>query len=981
MKNKFNLKLLVITTFIIGSLFFLINGKLPNSKLDIVVKYDPVANFINNKDKVDYQEESLIVKFKEDNQDYYEKLRNELNIKIENIDANFNKVIFEEEEYTTEEILKILNDYETVEYAEPDYVFKKVGFPSEEPEYLYQWGLNSDDYGINVVPVWEQTYGMDTTVVAVIDTGINYSHPDLVNQVWTNSGEIRNNGIDDDNNGYIDDYYGWSFDIGNNDPFDIDGHGTHVAGIIAAENNGVGIVGVAPRVKVMGLRVSDDEGQLYLSSILEAVNYALDKGVKIFNFSFGSYSYVQSFYDLIDESDALFICAAGNGGADEIGDDNDIDPFYPASYENKNIISVAATDYYGNISEFSNYGNVSVDIAAPGYDILSTYLGNDYVFMSGTSMAAPFVTGMTALIYGTSPDISLLQLRGHILNNATELPNLINKVVTNGIVNTINSYNSLLSDVPFEGGTGTNENPYLISTVEQLNAIRNNLSASYKIINSIELYASTALETGLFYNSGLGWKPIGTSSKPFTGKIDGAGNSIFGLFINREETSNVGLFGYTENATIDKLVMEMSVINAKSNVGGLIGYAKNSNISRIGVFDTVIDGSGTYIGGIAGISENSTIDRTYSNSVVLGDEIAGIAGGLVGLNNTGFIINSFNLGAIKAKTTGGIAGETFGGSISLVYNLNESLVGIIGGNISDAINIGELDTVNSSTGTAVKDGKNINYTYTIDIKTNISMMNMASYPNFDFTNIWQSNIGNFIYLKDVTYWPVSGVISTLSDINLEGYGTTQQLILKFNPNNASNKNVTWESIDPLIATVDKYGIVTAVSEGSTQIIVRTLDGRYSDTINVNVENKLLGISLEENDIFIPIDYSKKMNVIFYPDSAPNKNVTYVSSNNNVVTVDTEGNIYGVAPGTATIKVTSEEENYEDVATVTVYMKADLNGDSNVTTTDLVKLRRYLAGLETLDKTKIHAADINHDGNVTATDLVKLRKYLAGMGEL
>ncbi|MDD4808875.1 MAG: S8 family serine peptidase [Bacilli bacterium] len=974
MRNNFNFKLLIISLLIICNLFFLFSN-ITSSQLIKAIDYDPVSIFIENKDKVDYQKGNLIIKFKDINIDY-EKLSKELNIEIEKINEDFDKVIFKESEYETEEILEILNKHKGVDYAEPNYAYEMAAIPQNEPYYIDQWGLSNSSYGINVGAVWDKTHGLNTTVVAIIDSGIDYNHPDLINQVWVNEDEIIGNGIDDDENGYIDDYYGWSFDDNINNPIDTHGHGTHIAGIIAAEANGYGGVGVAPDVQIMALKVIAEDGKFYSDSIMEAIDYAIAKGVKIFNFSFGSPTYNQSFYDKLNSSNALFICAAGNDG-----NNNDISSFYPSGYDLDNIIAVASIDKTGSISTFSNYGKNTVDIAAPGGSILSTHLNNKYAYVNGTSMATPFVVGVTALVYGANPYLDILELKGYLLDNTKALPFLEGKVATNGLIDASSAYNQLTDYVAFEGGNGTDEDPYLISTPIQLNAIRNHLSASYRMLNDIDLYADTSLETGLFYDGGLGWEPIGDINAPFTGKLDGSDYTIKGLIMERESSSNVGVFGYIENATIHNLKIGMSSFRGMNNVGGLVGYLKNSNISKVGIFDTAIYGSGTYLGGIVGLNEYGVINITYNNAIVVASGENSIAGGIVGFSKHGIINNSFNLGIIMGNIVGGIVGETFGGNISLVYNLNNNLVGIIGGNVHDAVNIGTTDTVISDSGIAYKNGENVSYTYTIDIKTATSMMKAESYPNFDFTNIWKVNIEDFISLKDIIYREVMGVSITSGNIELEGYGTTKRLMLNFNPNNASNKNVSWESLDNNVVEVDQYGLITVVGKGETEIIVKTLNGKYQDAIAVTVNKVLFDISVEKSNMVIQKNYDQQIKVIFNPIDVPNQNVTYVSSNTDVATVDGEGKVYGVGLGTATITITSEDEGYQTIVNVTICEGADLNNDGKVSVTDLIKLRRYLAGLETFDDMQKGAADINHDGKVTLTDLVRLRRYLAGMGEL
>jgi uncharacterized protein YjdB len=340
---------------------------------------------------------------------------------------------FDSSKHSMEETLNNLNSDPDVEYAEPNYLIKLNASPASEPYFGYMWGLkNSSTPGIdiNIETVWNTLMGNSSVVVGVIDSGIDYNHEDLKDSVWVNTAEIPNNGIDDDNDGYIDDYKGWDFYNNDNKPYDDNGHGTHVSGIIAASNNGKGVVGIAPKVKIMPMNVGNSDGYLYDSDVIEAINYGVSKGVKIFNCSFGGEGYSAAQYDTMKNSNALFIAAAGNEGLN-----NDVSEMYPANYNLPNIISVASIDKYGNMSSFSNYGALNVDIAAPGTEILSTVPNNGYAYMSGTSMATPFVTGVAALMLSENSNLSALQIKDYILKNVYKLPTLNGKVAAAGLLN------------------------------------------------------------------------------------------------------------------------------------------------------------------------------------------------------------------------------------------------------------------------------------------------------------------------------------------------------------------------------------------------------------------------------------------------------------------------------------------------------------------------------------------------------------------
>lgn len=296
-----------------------------------------------------------------------------------------------------------------VEFAEPNYLLYPQTLP-DDPYFDQQWGLNNSGQSvsgvtgtagadIDAVRAWELMTGSGAMVVAVVDTGSNINHPDLSARAWTNPGEIADNGIDDDGNGYVDDIHGWDFADGDNDPQDASGHGTHVAGIIAAQNNnGLGVAGAGPGVRIMPLRFMTAFDTGTVSNAIHAIEYAVAQGARVINCSWGSSGYSASLYGIIASSDALFVCAAGNNGTD-----NDADGFYPASYNLQNIISVAAADQSDDLAWFSNYGASRVHVAAPGFRIYS--LGLDRQTLWAESFSDNEMTGWRT--GGTSDEWSI----------------------------------------------------------------------------------------------------------------------------------------------------------------------------------------------------------------------------------------------------------------------------------------------------------------------------------------------------------------------------------------------------------------------------------------------------------------------------------------------------------------------------------------------------------------------------------------------
>jgi subtilisin family serine protease len=327
-----------------------------------------------------------------------------------------------------------------VRYAQPDYTVSLAKTPND-PSFSQQWGLNntgqnsgSADADIDAPEAWNISTGSGKTIVAVIDTGVDYTHPDLAANIWTNTREIAGNGIDDDRNGYVDDVHGWDFANNDNNPMDDNGHGTHVAGIIGAVgNNGIGIDGVNWRVQIMALKFLDASGSGSLSNAIRALNYAVANGAVVTNNSYSGGYYYQAFNDAIKNAQShgvIFVAAAGNGGTN-----TDTSPAYPSGYNPDNVISVAATDRNDGLASFSNYGPNTVDLAAPGVQIYSTLKGNSYGSMSGTSMAAPFVTGAVALLRDVHPTWTYQQIINQLYSTVDPLSSLRGKVKTGGRLN------------------------------------------------------------------------------------------------------------------------------------------------------------------------------------------------------------------------------------------------------------------------------------------------------------------------------------------------------------------------------------------------------------------------------------------------------------------------------------------------------------------------------------------------------------------
>lgn len=310
-----------------------------------------------------------------------------------------------------------------------------------DPDYSSQWAPGM----IGAETAWAFGQGDASAIIGVIDTGIDYNHPDIRANRFENSMEVNGvAGVDDDGNGYIDDLFGWDFADDDASPMDTSGHGTHVAGIIAAVgNNGIGVTGVAWHARLMALKVQKDGQTTFdITASNDAMSYALAMGAKIINCSYGGSAYNQIEKNRIanlGSQGILFVCAAGNG--DPNGSDADVSPIYPAAYNLDNIISVGAGNAQDEMAAYSYYGDQSVDLLAPGGDgystgrIYATAPADSYGYKSGTSMAAPHVTGAAALLWSKTADLTMSGVKAAILGTVDKIPAAEGKTVTGGRLN------------------------------------------------------------------------------------------------------------------------------------------------------------------------------------------------------------------------------------------------------------------------------------------------------------------------------------------------------------------------------------------------------------------------------------------------------------------------------------------------------------------------------------------------------------------
>ena len=337
--------------------------------------------------------------------------------------------------------------------AEANYRLMLEGIPND-PRFSSMYGLNNtaqtggtQDADIDAPEAWNINTGTRRTIVAVIDTGVDYNHQDLAANMWRNTGEISGDGVDNDGNGYVDDIYGYDFANNDADPMDDNGHGTHVSGTIGAVgNNGIGTTGVNWNTRIMALKFLAADGSGSTAGAISALNYAVRMGANLSNNSWGgggSSSLLSQAISNAKNAGHIFVAAAGNSGLN-----NDATANYPSNYDFDNVVAVAATDNKDVLASFSNYGATTVDIAAPGVGILSTLPGNTYGTLSGTSMATPHVSGAISLIWDQNPTFTYQQVIAKLYSSVDKIAGLNGKVATGGRLNIGNALNGSTTNPP-----------------------------------------------------------------------------------------------------------------------------------------------------------------------------------------------------------------------------------------------------------------------------------------------------------------------------------------------------------------------------------------------------------------------------------------------------------------------------------------------------------------------------------------------------
>lgn len=335
---------------------------------------------------------------------------------------------------------------DNIEYVEPNYIWTINNQPVD-PLFGDLWGLKNNTtkgVDINAINAWGITQGDRDIKIMVIDTGIDYNHPDLKDNMWTNTVELNGKaGVDDDNNGCIDDIHGCDYANNDGDPMDDNSHGTHCSGTIGASHNNIGVAGVMANVSLVGCKFLTGTGSGSTDAAIKCIDYGIKVGVDVMSNSWGGGGASQALKEAIErarDANILFVAAAGNSGTD-----NDSAPHYPSNYDVENVISVASYDKQNNLSSFSCYGKTTVHIAAPGSDIMSTVPNNGYKSYSGTSMATPHASGVLGLLLSHESFTDFKTIKEKLMKTSVPVDSFKNKLISGG---RIDAYNLLTDTRP-----------------------------------------------------------------------------------------------------------------------------------------------------------------------------------------------------------------------------------------------------------------------------------------------------------------------------------------------------------------------------------------------------------------------------------------------------------------------------------------------------------------------------------------------------
>ena len=685
-------------------------------------------------------------------------------------------------------------------YAEPNYIVRTTNTP-DDTRFGEQWGLHNigqsggtPNADIDAVSAWDITTGNSDVIVAVIDSGVDYNHLDLSANMFRNTADCNNNGIDDDGNGFIDDCFGIDTANNDSDPMDDNNHGTHVAGIIGAiGNNNAGVTGINQNIKIIACKFVKASGSGTTADAIDCLDYVKtmkDRGFNIIatSNSWGGGGFSQALLDAIDaqrQRGMLFITAAGNGNILGVGQNNDNAPFYPCNYYLPNVICVASTTRTDARSTFSNFGRRTVHVGAPGSEILSTITGNSYASQSGTSMATPHVTGVAALLHAGDPSLDWRSMKNLILAGGDNLASLANTITQKRL----NAFSSL---------TCTNS-----IVTSRLRPIGNSVSGS--VGTPIDL---AALNINCANPNGNIDIMIDPTGEIVTLLDDGLGSdqaAADGIYSGQWTPSATGVY------TLTFPWGEVLTVNVATPV---ISISPNS-----------VNFGGVNVGGSA--------DRTFTVQNVGGGVLTGNA-----TTNAPFAIvsgGSYSLSAGESQTVtvrfSPSSADTFLGNVNLTGGGGASLAvsgaGVIPPNLTMSFNGKLRDRVGRGDRLLSPDGS-LDTTFTVNLLAGSGNRTVTKLDLRRGGNIWNTTVDNF--------W----VLGAAASLDAALYNNSANASVNFAVSEGGSFNLfasdgTGSTYFPPGST---FNLTATFADGSTATASATVPAAPSATIAVSFDGKL-----------------------------------------------------------------------------------------------------------------------------------------------
>ncbi len=804
---------------------------------------------------------------------------------------------------TLDQTLSVLRANPDVEYAEPNFILSIDAIP-DDPQFTNLYGLDNNaqtggaiDADIDAPEAWDIETGTNT-VVAVIDSGLDYNHVDIQGNVWSNSGEIANNGIDDDGNGYVDDVRGWDFANTDNDPMDDNNHGTHVAGTIAATgNNGVGVTGVNWSARVMPLKFITAAGTGGTADAIAAIDYAVANGARIINASWGGTFFSQALFDAISAANTagvLFVAAAGNNGVD-----TDVTPNYPASYDIPNIISVAATDSTDGLAAFSNFGATSVDLGAPGVVILSTIPANAYASFSGTSMASPHVAGVATLALSREPTLSVAELSAALLDNTDPVGSLLGRTVTGGRLNAFNTLSSIGAPVP--------PPPVIITVSPDTASVPVGGNVQFSATGSTTAYTWSINSTAASITSAGG---LLTGLAP--GVITVTATDATG---NTDSSANINIIQI--QITPSSATLSTGATQQYTATGGFPPYAWSSNSPAIASVDAATGLLTALAAGTVTLSVVDNIGATAStNNIVITQPVLTPQTAVLAVNAT-LQFSATGGAAPYTWSTNNTAVASIGATTAVLSALTQGTVTVTavdanGTTASSAIISVRTITVSPPTA-SVETGSTLQFTAaggaapyswtssspaiaTMNATTGLLTAVSAGTITIRATDA-DGIIGNSGTITATTPPPPAAVTITPQTSTLAAGQT-----LQFSTTGGAAP-YTWRSSNPATATVSATGLLTAIAAGTSIVTV-------TDNIGSAVTSGTITVTqtqISPNSTFIGVGQTLQFSAI--GGVTP---YTWSSSNAAIASINaTSGLLTSLSAGSVTISAT---DNIGQIAT-------------------------------------------------------------------